>query len=95
MEDEIELLAKLGVSAKKYVVEVNFYEGTGRLSALWRALTCRQEDTMRAALLTPPDDMEKLSDVMKWVLQQEERKQDVEHDLAAEGIDNWPFRSLE
>jgi hypothetical protein len=86
MEDEIELLAKLGVSAKKYVVEVNFYEGTGRLSALWRALTCRQEDTMRAALLTPPDDMEKLSDVMKWVLQQEERKQDVEHDLGAEGI---------
>ncbi|MBS3793911.1 MAG: hypothetical protein KGY80_03395 [Candidatus Thorarchaeota archaeon] len=95
MEDEIELLAKLGVSAKKYVVEVNFYEGTGRLSALWRALTCRQEDTMRAALLTPPDDMEKLSDVMRWVFQQEERKQDVEHDLAAEGIDDWPFRSLE
>ncbi|MBD3159552.1 MAG: hypothetical protein GF309_12235 [Candidatus Lokiarchaeota archaeon] len=50
---------------------------------------------MRAALLTPPDDIKKLSDVMKWVFQQEERKQDVEHDLAAEGIDDWPFRSLE
>jgi len=50
---------------------------------------------MRAALLTPPDDMEKLSDVMKWVFQQEERKQDVEHELAAEGIYDWPFRSLE
>ncbi|MGV9102941.1 MAG: hypothetical protein ACOC3C_02355 [Candidatus Thorarchaeota archaeon] len=95
MEDEIELLMKLGVSTKKYLVEVNFYEGTGRLSALWTASTCRQEDTMRAALLTSPDDIEKLSAVMKWVFQQKERKQDVEHTLAVEGIDDWPFRSLE
>ena len=95
MEDEIALLAKLGVSTKKYVVEVNFYEGTGRLSALWTASTSTQKDTMRAALLTPPDDIEKLSAVMKWVFQQEERKQDIEHTLAVEGIDDWPFRSLE
>ncbi len=95
MEDEIELLMKLGVSTKKYLVEVNFYKGTGRLSALWTASTCRQEDTMRAALLTSPDDIEKLSAVMKWVFQQKERKQDVEHTLAVEGIDDWPFRSLE
>ncbi|MFW9888590.1 MAG: hypothetical protein ACFFER_10430 [Candidatus Thorarchaeota archaeon] len=85
LNDEIDGLGSLSIEAKPYLVKVNFSEKTGRLSSLWHASTLTKDDAMRTAILCPPEDIRKYSDVRLWMMSEDDLKNRVRTQIREEG----------
>jgi hypothetical protein len=87
MMDEVQVLKeKLGIMATPYLVRINLYEGTGRLSCIWRAETNGITHAIRAAILTTPDDVRKKKATEEWLRTRRDKVQVVTKKLEEEGI---------
>ena len=86
MDDEQNGLGVLGIGTTPYLSKVTYYEGSGRVSSLWHARTNSIEDAMRAAILTPPEDVVKRDKVEKWIGENQELAKKVRQDLEKEGL---------
>lgn len=64
--DERLLLRKMGINSSDYLVSVNLYVGSGRLSSTWSAYTNTKEDAMRVVILTPSYDTVKRPKADFW-----------------------------
>ncbi|MHA2425824.1 MAG: hypothetical protein ACXAEF_13620 [Candidatus Thorarchaeota archaeon] len=86
LNDEIAGLGKLGIGASPYLSKVTYYEESGRVSSLWHASTKTSEDAMRAAILTPPEDVIKRDKVEKWVGENQELAERIRKNLLNDGF---------
>ncbi|MHA1423912.1 MAG: hypothetical protein ACTSSD_17655 [Candidatus Thorarchaeota archaeon] len=86
MIDEQIILKKFNAQTNERCAWVTLYLGTGRLSALWRARSATLDDAMRIALMSPPDDIRKLSKVQNWICFDTTRYHRILHELVNKGL---------
>ncbi len=85
MKHEKILLNNIGAVTRDTCLEITYYIGTGRVSALFRAATKSLDDAMIVALIAPPDDKRKRMKVVEWVLSNLTLYQRVRNDVLANG----------
>ncbi|MFW9850332.1 MAG: hypothetical protein ACFFF4_14465, partial [Candidatus Thorarchaeota archaeon] len=73
MVGEEKMLSRIQVESIDNCDEITYYLETGRVSALWRARTRTKDDAMRVAILAPPDDVVKRTEVLNWIQTQPKR----------------------
>ncbi len=91
MIDEREILEKVGIGAVPRNRKVTLYMKTGRVSSLWNARTASPDDTMRTALMAPPEDSKKLAKVRIWVKSKPVIYKRIFEDLAGKGLAPYQF----
>ncbi|TET07324.1 MAG: hypothetical protein E3J86_13555 [Candidatus Thorarchaeota archaeon] len=68
LDDEVSLANKLGIEIHVYPEYITLYNETGRISLKWVATTERKDDSIRWALIAPPNDPRKNMMVQEWLI---------------------------
>ncbi len=86
MDEKQVLKEKLGIMTAPYLNRITLFEGTGRLSSLWKAETNGNMDAIRAAILTTPDDIRKKRATEEWLRTRRDEVQVAKKKLEEEGL---------
>jgi hypothetical protein len=92
LQDEIEYIIKpLGINMTPNPTYITFYKKSRRLSVEWIAKTSRKEDTIRWAILAPPNHPEKLMKVVKFLQEYKEKVKKVKREIIKDGLQPHPL----
>jgi hypothetical protein len=86
MDEKQVLKEKLGIMTTPYLNRITLFEGTGRLSSLWKAETNSNMDAIRAGILTTPDDIRKKKATEEWLRTRRDEVQVARKKLEEEGL---------
>jgi hypothetical protein len=84
--DERFLLKKMGIKSRIGPVRIILYKDSGRVSCIWTLVTKNRRDTMRMALLAPPNDSYKRNRVRKFIQKYSCLEDEVRKELVEEGL---------
>ena len=86
MEDEKGMAEKLGLCTDTNPAYIRDSQKTGRFSVYWSARTSDVKDTVRWAILYPPNDARKRNMVKKWLSHHPNDLESVMEELTREGV---------
>jgi hypothetical protein len=84
LSDLAEVCKSLGIQVSLKPQRLEYSEGSGRLSLIWRLRSQRRKDTMRWALLAPPNDVNKKGKVMQYISENPKLRKLVEDEFSSE-----------
>ena len=86
IEDEKQVVERLGVGIVLRPAQVKHSLRSDRVSVEWTARTASVKDTIRLALLAPPDHPRKLDSVVRWMAGRPRKVAQIMDDLKHEGL---------
>ncbi|MDF1537437.1 MAG: hypothetical protein P1Q69_00835 [Candidatus Thorarchaeota archaeon] len=85
--DEKEIAERADIKVNEVPREVRYYPKTGKVTVAWVARTASVDDTIRWALLCPPNDVRKKFKVEKFLEKRKDAVERIMNELKSEGFE--------